>query len=209
MSTSVTTAQAYEQMDVPTLKEGIKAEHLKAKGEYTKVRKAEEKALEHAQSCGEMLIALKGKGNHGSFLHELRIIGIPRKTASSYMRIARKWATLPPLAHSGGVKDALKLLNRADSPPAPAPAPPRSSPLILDAEILEPTPEAKVGDIEGELEEPKIIRPAPAPAPAPAPSPAPAPEEKDALTQIMQLLPHLTEIQFKELLQTIQTRWLR
>lgn len=140
MSTSITIAPAYEQMDAPTLKEEIRSEN-------TKARSAARKSLEHVRACGEMLIALKAKVPHGIFQYELKDLKIERRTASNYMRVATEWETVSHLNH--GVKDALKLLNRADSPPstssspapAPAPAPPRPSPLIIDAEIMEPEPQ--------------------------------------------------------------------
>ncbi len=130
----------YQGMTLNDLKDGIRSEN-------TKARSMARKSLEHVRTCGEMLIAMKGRVEHGSWICELKLIGIERKTASNYMRIAERWETVSHL--NRGVKDALTLLCREDAPPTPAPSPrpsPASSkpPLPLgatyqDAEIVEPS----------------------------------------------------------------------
>lgn len=119
------------------LREGIRSENKKA-------RSAARKSLEHVRACGEMLTELKEKAPHGDWMLELKMLGIERRTASNYMRIADKWETVSHL--NGGVRDALKLLSSGDNPP-PSPTPPSptlrqpSSPLTVDAEIVEDSSE--------------------------------------------------------------------
>jgi hypothetical protein len=125
----ITGSPGYQEMPLSDLKEGIRSENTKARG-------MARKSLEHVRTCGEMLIAMKARVEHGLWLFELRNIGIERKTASNYMRVAMNWGTVSHLNH--GVKDALKLLTRADDPPSPAPTPSAPAPLVIEAEIVEP-----------------------------------------------------------------------
>jgi hypothetical protein len=130
MNPITTTSAGYQEMPIHDLMDGIRAEN-------TKARSMAQKSLDHVRTCGEMLIAMKARVAHGTWLFELRNIGIERKTASNYMRIAENWGTVSHL--NRGVKDALKLLARADDPPSPAPRP-TPAPVTIEAEIVEPSP---------------------------------------------------------------------
>lgn len=130
MNAPTTTSTGYQEVPITDLKDRIRAEN-------TKARSMARKSLDHVRTCGEMLIAMKARVDHGLWIFELRSMGIERKTASNYMRIAENWGTVSHLDH--GVKDALKLLARADDPPPPAP---RSSPapVTIEAEIVATSP---------------------------------------------------------------------
>ena len=218
----------YQGMTLNDLKDGIRSEN-------TKARSMARKSLEHVRTCGEMLIAMKGRVEHGSWICELKLIGIERKTASNYMSIAERWETVSHL--NRGVKDALTLLCREDAPPAPAPSPrpsPASSkpPLPLgatyqDAEIVEPS----APDIEPEYEyDEAAIRLAAEHSVTPAEVVA-AGEFHSATTRlsvlenkiedgisklksegmilptVLSMLPHLTKSEIKSLIETLNTRW--
>ena len=64
--------------------------------------------LECAQEAGEALLEAKKLTGHGGWLPYLKECGIPARTASDYMRIAKNWtkaksATLPDLSYRGAV----------------------------------------------------------------------------------------------------------
>jgi hypothetical protein len=64
--------------------------------------------LEYAQQAGELLIAAKKLTGHGGWLAYVKKCGIPARTASDYMRIAKNWtkaksATLPDLSYRGAI----------------------------------------------------------------------------------------------------------
>jgi hypothetical protein len=145
-----TTSTGYQEMPINDLKEGIRAEN-------TKARSMARKSLDHVRTCGEMLIAMKARVDHGVWLVELRSIGIERRTATNYMRVASEWERVSHLKR--GVKDALKLLARADDPPSPAPPPaprPSPAPVIIEAEIVEPSP-AQAINSEPQEDEPETL----------------------------------------------------
>lgn len=182
---TITTGSDYSAMGADELRESIRSENRKA-------RNAARKSLEHVRACGEMLITFKEKIEHGSWLYELRGIGIKRRTATNYMRIASEWETVSHLNH--GVRDALKLLSRGeDAPQAKSPAPSApSAPAIIEAEVMEAE--------DDNSKEPELTFEAPAPAEKPP---------LDPYLQIMHLLPDLSAEQYRELVKVIQTRWLR
>jgi hypothetical protein len=64
--------------------------------------------LECAQEAGEALLEAKKLTGHGGWLPYLKECGIPARTASDYMRIAKNWtkaksATLPDLSYRGAI----------------------------------------------------------------------------------------------------------
>jgi hypothetical protein len=64
--------------------------------------------LEYAQQAGELLLEAKKLAGHGGWLPYLKECGIPDRTASGYMRIAKQWgkvksATLPDLSYRGAI----------------------------------------------------------------------------------------------------------
>ena len=116
-ATAITTGSSYQKMSPGELTQGIKAENSKALS-------MAKKSLEHVRNCGEMLIALKGMVGHGQWKYEVMNCCISQKTASNYMRIASNWQRVAVLDR--GVKDALKLLCREDTPPPSKPETTRS-----------------------------------------------------------------------------------
>ena len=137
MSHSITTATAsYEVMDLDDLMAAINREHCGT-------IRAAKTTLDHAMRCGDLLAAAKAKvphGGWGSWIVENT--DFTTRTASNYMKLASNRKSISEMDHGGGVVDVIKLLNQADSPPAPSSAPPpssapaKSSPLIIDAEII-------------------------------------------------------------------------
>lgn len=117
--------------DLETLRKNIREENNKA-------RSVARKSLEHVRNCGNMLIELKARAQHGSFQYELKELGIEQRTANNYMRIATNWKHVSTLNH--GVRDALKLLARVDDPP-PTPAT-KARTEVIEAEVIE-QPEEK------------------------------------------------------------------
>ena len=146
----------YQEISLDDLRKDITSENLKA-------RNTAKKSLEHVRTCGEMLIALKGRAPHGTFGFELKGLSIEQRTANNYMRIASNWKHVSTLDH--GVRDALKLLCRAENPiPSPAaPATPPPAPrataavVIVDAEIVEPDAPAEVTTPQPVDEEPETV----------------------------------------------------
>lgn len=165
------------------------------------------KSLLSFKTAGDALIELKAMVGHGQFRAELMYLRMKPTTAANHMRIARKWASV---AHLKSVKEALRLLNRVDdtppaaakaTPKAPLPAPCSSTTaasVIVDMEIVEPTAPAEV------------ITPRPAmPEDEPPPEPAVKVDSSDPFLSIVQWLPDLSQDQFRELVNIIQTRWIR
>ncbi len=117
------------------------------KEQNLKARQAARKSLEHVRTAGEILICIKSKLSHGMWIRELDLLGINRRTASNYMRIATEWETVSHL--NGGVKDALKLITRVDNPPqtnTPTPDIEAEPPMVVDAEVVEDEPETLIVD---------------------------------------------------------------
>ena len=98
----------YLKMEITDLKTRIKSENAKA-------RASAKKSLDHIRVCGEMLIAMKSRVEHGNWMLEVYDFGMSQKCISNYMRIARNWQQVANLNY--GVKDTLKILKRQDTPP--------------------------------------------------------------------------------------------
>jgi hypothetical protein len=141
MSTSITS----------DLIEQIRDAHNKANG-------TARKALEHAAECGRLLIKAKEElGKHGSWMYWVKQhAGMSHRTANGYMKLAANWHRVANLR--GGIRDTLKLLAMAETPPEePAPAPTAPVPsakesrltnkVVVDAEIVEPEAQG-VSDVE-------------------------------------------------------------
>jgi hypothetical protein len=69
--------------------------------------KAWQSAVQHAITAGEKLIEVKSLVDHGEWLPWLEAHDLPRRTASRYMQLARKRATV---AHLPTVREAVALL---------------------------------------------------------------------------------------------------
>lgn len=125
---------AYDSMSTCELKEDIIKENAKAIS-------TAKKSLEHVRNCGEMLIALKEKAGHGQWKFAPMELKMSQKTISNYMRIASNWQRVAVLDR--GLKDALKVLAREESPPS-KPSPTSSSvrtsspPAVIEAEAKPP-----------------------------------------------------------------------
>lgn len=178
---------SYQDMPIHDLQDAIRKENCKA-------RSLARKSLEHVRSCGEMLIALKAKTGHGNWKYMFKSLNMSQKTASNYMRIASNWQRVADMDH--GVKDALALLCRQDSPPPSPRSAPRRSPalVIIDAEVVEPS----APTIEDKIVV-KVATPLPPSAPAP----------NDAFLTILELIPELDQSELKKLITIIDTRWMR
>jgi hypothetical protein len=147
--------------DVTELRKSIADEHKKAIG-------AAKKSLEHIRVCGELLIELKAKVEHGQFRRELIHLRIKPTTAANYMRVADKWATV---AHLPRMRDALRLLSKGDAPlempDSSNTSPPeiklRSAPTapasgkVIEAEVILDTPPPAPQPMEDEESKPLVV----------------------------------------------------
>jgi hypothetical protein len=206
----ITIGTSYQDIPMEVLREGIRKEN-------TKARSLARKSLEHVRTCGEMLIALKSKVGHGNWNFEIKLLNMSQKTASNYMRIASNWQRVADMDH--GVKDALALLCREDSPPPSPRSSPRQSPAPIathaDSKVIEPRPFAD----RIMIVVPSVPSPRPSPVPViieaeivadvVAPSPPSAPAPNDAFLTIMELLPELDQSELHNVVKAIESRWIR
>jgi hypothetical protein len=68
------------------------------RAEHQATESAFESAVRHAHRCGQLLLEAKTLCGHGHWLPWLREVGIPARTATEYMNVARKSADPADLA---------------------------------------------------------------------------------------------------------------
>jgi hypothetical protein len=114
-------ASPYAEIPLQDLRSGITAENRKALS-------AARKSLDHVKTCGEMLLALKDRVDHGQFKTEVIYLRINHRTATNYMKVASNWQRVSHL--KTGMRDALAILTKGDPEPEAeaTPLPPASEP---------------------------------------------------------------------------------
>jgi hypothetical protein len=132
---SLTTVDTNHTHQLEVLAEGIRQEHAAIEGMWRAT-------LDRAIALGEMLIDAKGLVGHGQWLPWVEDhAGLPRRTASRYMRLAREKANV---AHLGTMKEALAALTAGRPEPE----------VLLDREGQEVTDarlEAALQEVEAAL----------------------------------------------------------
>ncbi len=192
-----------------------------AKETNSRATKAAKQTLVHVGQTGVVLIELKNRLPHGTFMLEVKCrTDIDHRTASNYMLIARHFGNVSNLR---GVRDALRYIHdaattakRGGNPPPPAAPASRPADIEVEAEIVERPATATAppqDDVETTVETTVEIEPQEPPAPPvapPTPSPAPSLIETSeaAFAEILGLLPRLRPVELKELVTVINTRWL-
>src|ERR1051326_5504531 len=90
-------------------------------------------ALGHARVCGQLLLVVKGRLDHGEFLPWIKgNCEVSERQAQNYMRLARRWDEVIAKAHRGAdlendessltIKGALRLLESDEQEPDEEPA---------------------------------------------------------------------------------------
>ncbi len=82
----------------------------RARDAHAEVRRQMAGALRSAVAAGEALLEARAQLRHGEWLPWLEAVGIPRRTASRYTRLASEWATLAHLPDEATVTEALDVL---------------------------------------------------------------------------------------------------
>jgi hypothetical protein len=205
--TAITTGSPYQEMTKGDLVEGIKKQSRRARSKGLEM-------IEAMKTTGHMLIELKARTKHGTFMSEAQFLtGINERTIQRYMEMARGVApirTVTPRERKIGRTDPLPLIRATEflpddtqpktdtvsvlpaSPPAPRPS---SASQVIEAhiEVMEPQEPEIV-----EPQEPEVIETPATPAPA-----------SDPFQEIIFLLPELSHEQFLKLIEIINSRWLR
>jgi hypothetical protein len=77
---------------------------------------AEKSAIEKALEAGSMLCEAKASCDHGDWLPFLESAGVPERKAQRYMRLARSGLKSDTVSDLGGIKAALRWLERLHLP---------------------------------------------------------------------------------------------